>query len=283
MKEGVDVLCEINGLVWLLPGGKDLQSSVTCAKAVKDAGTCEGPVLVALDLGWTTVLEQMATGVWLDKTTAGTGGEPGWLLECTIPLIGKVNDECSTNNGTVILTNNETNGTIEEELPETTESKTEQVNCTLGGNEEGLVIGQFITEALTPTGVKQTLAVSLSAEEPTHIVLKSGVLEFGEVSIEKEKSRTVSELFESTTHPVKYEATVVKNTTRNGFTLGAKNTCKGMFAAGAPCELEVTFTPESKEPIGAEYKATLELEYEDETTKESKLKASFTLDGLSAK
>jgi hypothetical protein len=161
MKEGVDVLCEGTGLIWLLPEGKDLRALFACSKSVTDTGTCEGPSIEELNLSWTTVLEQMTTGVWLDKITKGTGGEPGWLVECTIPLIGRINDECVTNNGTVIVTNNETNGTIEWEFPEATEAKAEQTNCSLGGKEEGLVVGKFITEALNPAGVKQTVAVSL--------------------------------------------------------------------------------------------------------------------------
>jgi hypothetical protein len=156
---GVDILCEASGLVWLLPGGKDLQTVATCAKAVKGAGTCEGPSVTAVHLGWTTELEQMAVGPeWLDEITDGTNGEPGWLVECTIPLIGRINDECVTDNGTVILTN-EANGTVAAEFPEP--ANEEQADCTEGGKLEGLVVGKFIIEALTPAGAKIPLAASL--------------------------------------------------------------------------------------------------------------------------
>jgi hypothetical protein len=164
MKAGVDVLCEGSGLVWLLPGGKDLQAIASCVKPVVDAGTCESPKVEAINLGWNTQLELMETsGIWLDAITGSTvaGVKPGWLVECTVPLIGKINDECTTNNGTVILTNNESTGIVEGEFPEAPESKSEQANCTVGGAEEGLVVGKFTTEALTPGGVRVPLTLSL--------------------------------------------------------------------------------------------------------------------------
>jgi len=162
-----DFECEPEGLGFLYSNGEDLQETYACRNPVDKKGTCAaGSIRVEyLNLPWLTQLLEPNLGVFVDDLTAGTGGNPGWLVECTVLGI-KVTDTCTTANGKTNL-KNLADGLVEVEFPEVVE-KSEQANCTLGGAEEGLVAGIFFLHALDPTEPLEelaTLAVSLAPEQ----------------------------------------------------------------------------------------------------------------------
>ncbi len=279
-----DVLClEVLALGYVLSNGEDevVEGECMAVESMTSGVTCEKPDPV--DLPWLGQLVQLAGSEYLNELKSDGKGEPGWQVTCTA-LGVKVTDTCTSEH----LKPRQLNHTSTEEVEsafEETVSKEEEANCTVGGNEEGLVAGSLFLDGLSENELELLdLTVSFAPEEgPTPVVLARGVLNFGEVSIEKQKSRSETEEFESTTHPVKYEASTLTNTVGSTFSeVHGKNTCVGnKYAAKALCQVEVTFTPEL--PVGTEYKATLQLEYEDETTKETKLREDFALSGLSAK
>jgi hypothetical protein len=155
MAQGVDVLCEGSGTGLVLPAGKDEQLTATCTNPLVDAGTCGSPKVEAVHLKWLTQLLEPEVGVFVDDITTGTGGNPGWLVECTV-LGVKIDDECTTAGGSTLVTN-EANGTVDVEFME---EQTEAF-CSFPKTEKGLVVGLIILEALEG-GVLVPLAVSLA-------------------------------------------------------------------------------------------------------------------------
>jgi hypothetical protein len=152
MSEGVDVLCAGTGTGTITSGGGDSQTAASCPAPVVDAGTCGSPIVTAVHLPWTTELLEPTAGTFVDDIKMGTGGNPGWLVECTVGII-KVNDECTTAGGSTLL-KNEANGTVDatfEPLPEAL--------CTIPDTEKGLVEGLVLLEALK-NGAKVNLEVS---------------------------------------------------------------------------------------------------------------------------
>jgi len=163
-----DIECEPVGLGMLYPNGEDTQETGECLNPIDKKATCAaGSIKVeALNLPWLTQLLEPTLGVFVDDLTAGTGGNPGWLIECTV-LGLKVTDECTTANGKTNI-ENLADGLVKVVFPEIVEP-IEQANCTLGGVEQGLVVGEFFLHVLDPTLPEELamLAVSLAPEDTT--------------------------------------------------------------------------------------------------------------------
>jgi hypothetical protein len=163
-----DILCEVeNSLMWLESNGASEIVSGECKNPVVDSGTCGKPVVVPVNLPWTgTLLEPTAGNYELDITQGkGLNAEteaPGWLAECEV-LFVKIDDTCTTTKGKVLLSNL-ADGLLQGEFMEVILAE-EQANCTVGGKEQGLVVGTGVIHALNASAELQTLAVSLT-EEP---------------------------------------------------------------------------------------------------------------------
>ncbi len=89
-----------------------------------------------MNFPWTTKLELMGTEtapLFLDLLTAGTGGDPGWEVTCTFPLVGKITETCTSHTSGANLENdaaeNDALSVFEHEL----------ANCTAGGANSGFV------------------------------------------------------------------------------------------------------------------------------------------------
>lgn len=133
---GVDVLCEGTDSGSVNTAGKDEETVVTPSNCVVDTGaaTCVKLLSVkAVNLPWTTQLE---AGI-RDKITKGTGGKPGWAVECEGPFKIKVTDTCVTETGSTAMAN-EANGTVDATFDVHAGNEAE---CSVGGAKTGLVIG----------------------------------------------------------------------------------------------------------------------------------------------
>jgi YD repeat-containing protein len=86
----------------------------------------------------------------------GTGGNPGWSIECTIAGIFKVQDTCTSAKAAPLLTN--VSGG-----EDATFEASESASCSLGNASSGMVIGSDLTE--NPSG--KTLSVGGLPEAPT--------------------------------------------------------------------------------------------------------------------
>jgi hypothetical protein len=162
-----DILCEVeNSLMWLESNGVSEIVSGECKNPVVDSGTCGKPIFVPVNLPWTGTLLESTAGNYEMDLTQGKGlteaEAPGWLAECEV-LFVKIDDTCTTTRGKVLLSNL-ADGLLEGEFMEVIALE-EQVNCTVGGKEQGLVVGTGVIHALNASAELQTLAVSL-AEEP---------------------------------------------------------------------------------------------------------------------
>jgi hypothetical protein len=155
---GTDVLCEGTGKGLVLPAGKDLQEtvSVLVADCTLDAvGSCTKLEAVGgVFLSWETALEEPKAKEWLDKILKGTGGNPGWLVECN-SILGKIDDTCTSTEGKPQATN------LANETVELTFLAGEPLaTCSLFGGKTGKVEGPVILEALSAGGAKEGLEVS---------------------------------------------------------------------------------------------------------------------------
>ena len=160
---------------WVGPGSEDEVTSVVFDKACTHpekaenlkgelvTNACTSVDLVkAVDLPWKTLLELIAGNTWV-LFFATTNGEPGYATECGSAL-GLVTDTCKTtanNNAGPKLTNLE-NGTVLAEFElNTALSEKENATCSLGGAENGLVVGGNDLLLVVASGM--TLATSVGS------------------------------------------------------------------------------------------------------------------------
>jgi hypothetical protein len=150
---------------WVGPGSEDEVTSVTfnvanCFKDPKSENLENKEVangctsidnVAAIGLPWKTLIV-LSGAVFLDQIT-GTA-TPGYLVECGTSL-GLVDDACTTQKGTTILKNNASNG-VTAEFPAKPESESEFANCSVGGNLNGLVVGESLT--FTESGLSLTVS-----------------------------------------------------------------------------------------------------------------------------
>jgi hypothetical protein len=151
---GVDLLCEMTGKGLVLLGGEDLEEAAGFPSCVLDsAGSCTKLEAVALVfLPWETSLEAPKVGEWLDRIFKGTGGEPGWLIECN-SVLGKIDDTCQS-----ILYKPEAKNLANRTVELTFLANEPLATCLLGGK-TGKVEGTIALEALV-AGVLEELEIS---------------------------------------------------------------------------------------------------------------------------
>ncbi len=158
-----DVLCvEILGLEFIYSNGEDELVEWECMKveSMTSGVTCEVPRPV--DFPWLTQLIQIS-GVYFEEYKSDGKGEPGWTVTCTA-LGVKVTDTCTSENIKSTETNDSATEEVESAFLESTE-KAEEVNCAVGGKEEGLIVGIEFLTALNAAGTELLgLEVSLTPE-----------------------------------------------------------------------------------------------------------------------
>jgi hypothetical protein len=274
-----DLLCEISKTTGKLEADGELEIKATeCIKPEIDSGTCGSPVISPVHLPWIAVVEEPSEGIFELRVVSGSGGDPGWLVECTVLGI-KTTDTCTTNKSMMLLQNLES-GVVQAEYMEEV-AKEQEGNCSLGGAEQGLQVGLSIIQALTEGGELLSLAVSAGTEagNPTEDAAEAEI-NFGQVSLALEGTLTLIITFNVRTN-LFFENTLIKpNLGDFAIVAGASNTCKGFVRRAGTCSLEVTYT--ALAPAGTESKETLELEYELLSTRMKNLKDTYQLKGISS-
>lgn len=144
-KAGTAITCVGVGTGTAGANGSD---SVISTKATKckivagKAGSCEEPLTVrAINLGWSSKLEERSGELRDIITSSISGKQPGYAVECEVDGIIKISDECTG----VISTNaraNRAEGTVETEFDSLSEG--ELANCTVGGEKQGRIHGNVI-------------------------------------------------------------------------------------------------------------------------------------------
>jgi hypothetical protein len=134
MGTGVKISCEGTDEGTVGSEGKDEETGDTetlLSCLVLAGSTCIKILAVkAVNLPWKTVVSEGR-----DFAYEGTGGAPGWLVECET-ILGKVDDTCTTTEGSTALKNLE-NGTVETLY----DGQSGEANCTVGGAKTGLLSG----------------------------------------------------------------------------------------------------------------------------------------------
>jgi hypothetical protein len=148
----VAMICNTTDRGTVGPGTKDDVTSITasaCRFLEERNGACEAGGKVAanaLHLPWETLL--LSAGGTTRDMLSGTGGAPGWDVECTVAGILKVADECTSSAADPDVVN------VAEGV-NVNFLESEVANCSLGGASSGMVIGTDLNE--NPTG--HTLSV----------------------------------------------------------------------------------------------------------------------------
>jgi hypothetical protein len=117
--------------------------SGTALSCTKVSGACTEPLVWAVNLPWSTLLELLVitpntNEPFVILITADGAGNPGWYVECMGFL--EPSDECTATEGIALVSNGATNAeaTFSESLR--TEAGVKLANCTLGGTEMGHVV-----------------------------------------------------------------------------------------------------------------------------------------------
>ncbi len=144
-KAGTAITCVGNGTGTVGANGSDSVRTITASKCkivAGKAGSCEEPVTArAINLGWSTKLEERSGELRDIITSLISGKTPGYAVECEVDGILKITDECTG----VISTNaraNRAEGTVETEFDSVSEG--ELGNCTIGGEKQGRVKGNVV-------------------------------------------------------------------------------------------------------------------------------------------
>jgi hypothetical protein len=139
---GLKVSCTASSVGTVKPEGEDETTTVTLSSC-SPLGTCTKVTEAkAVHLPWKTQLAGTKTTA-RDATYEGTGGNPGWLMICET-LLGKIEDECTTTEGSTAVKN------LTSSVEELFDESSGEGSCTIGGTKEGLTFGAF--EVLTLSG-----------------------------------------------------------------------------------------------------------------------------------
>jgi len=134
------------------PGAMGSVSAITateCSFQKGLNGSCTSSDSVtakAVNLPWLTGLTTEGTHTRIPLS--GTGGNPGWAVECTVAGIIKVQDTCTSASAAPLAINAAGGVDAVFELPES-------ANCSLGNATSGMVIGTDLNES--PAGSTLTV------------------------------------------------------------------------------------------------------------------------------
>jgi hypothetical protein len=113
-----------------------------------------------LNTPWTTTLEEAE---WdLISKGPGAAGQPAWLIECNT-LLGLVDDVCSVSAEHTplvlveVLKEVGVPNLVTMLFPRDPLLSSEAETCTVGGKEQGLVIGEILLEGLTEAGAAEAV------------------------------------------------------------------------------------------------------------------------------
>ena len=110
--------------------------------------TCSNPVdMIATNLPW-NIEVVLVGGTFVSLILNGGAGQPGYTFDCNT-IIGLLSDTCTGELGAILT--NEAGGLLGE-FSETNEAITTPVNCTLGGEKQGLFAGTGFLVNLSGTG-----------------------------------------------------------------------------------------------------------------------------------
>ncbi len=143
---GTSIECTVKDEGKVGPGPSDevTATSTSCGFVSGKAGSCEAgkPVTAkALRLPWKT--ELMPINESIHDEVSGTGGNPGWDVECTVLGVFKTQDECTSPNAEPQMSN--VTGGVD-----TTFEASEKYSCSVGGENAGMVVGKDLIES--PSG-----------------------------------------------------------------------------------------------------------------------------------
>jgi len=134
------------------PGAMGAVSSITatsCSFQSGKNGSCtagDKVTAVAVNLPWLTGLTTVGSNTHIPLS--GTGGNPGWSVECTVGGIIKVQDTCTSAAAAPLAINVSEGVDATFEAPET-------ASCTLGNATSGIVRGTDLNES--PSGTTLTV------------------------------------------------------------------------------------------------------------------------------
>jgi hypothetical protein len=129
--KNVEVECTGTDTGTIGPGAEDKISTVTVTSC-KNLANCPGTIKAeARNLEWKTELVEEG-GKQKDKIRAGTGGAPGWKVECT-----GISDTCTSESGDTFM-ENLSNGTVNAIFKKEESGK---ATCSITGKESGEVEG----------------------------------------------------------------------------------------------------------------------------------------------
>jgi hypothetical protein len=143
-------------------------------ECTRQAGTCESPLVWPKNLPWETEVELWETETALfGGLTSGFavlilphagGGNPGWEVDCLVPLLGLVEDLCTAPVGVFELSLNGTEllGNFSEEFTELMGG--ELATCEPGGGKTGIVEGGGTIALTVGAGGGELTASSETAE-----------------------------------------------------------------------------------------------------------------------
>ncbi len=144
------VRCDVTDVGWIGREGGDGVRSAAPTNCVRVTGACETSVRVTwINLPWSTRLEERSGGEVRDAIQGSGGKEPGYLVECTVGGVFKIEDEC-VGAVTAGLFNDKANGTVEPEF----EGKSGKQKCKLGGAESGELKGTGIIKPRNGRAIK---------------------------------------------------------------------------------------------------------------------------------
>jgi hypothetical protein len=147
----ISIHCKTFGTRTVEPGALGLVEKITAellgtndkiSCSYDKRGVCESspaPLFLAVNLPWHAELILLGTEVRYRMTSDGVGN-PGWKMTCKA-FSGTITDECTVSLFSTGLTNVVTG------VEASFDARTQQPNCTLGGNGAGIVSGPILMES----------------------------------------------------------------------------------------------------------------------------------------
>lgn len=130
--EAVEIECSDVGHGFVGPGALDELDEATATGCKTITGICPSPLITAVNISWMS--ELIAAGSELrDLVGAGTGGEPGWVVEC-----GGIAEDTCTGMTTTGVDN------LSADVDLLFDAKSEKLNCSRGGNGAGVIKGGWL-------------------------------------------------------------------------------------------------------------------------------------------
>jgi hypothetical protein len=156
---GTVILCEGTDKGTVGPGSMDLVKEISATSCTFDAaGSCDSskPVTAkAVNLPWLTTLYLEGTEIRDDITSEISGKLPGWVVECTVAGIFKIQDECTG----LATTGMDNVAGIMGGVDALFDALTPEAACTKSSGKQGMVRGTVLNENPLIEGREEKLTV----------------------------------------------------------------------------------------------------------------------------